>query len=147
MKWVWGWRRGSRKRAQSEQETKVAQSRSARACATPADLNPLKPGLNSGSEPGLSSVLASLGVGLTLRLVPRDLLCVSSVSLWGVSWILEGGWGYNSVTHDLRLGTGIYRGDNSQSSLISDPGDMGTGGGGTWPLKTGLLSPFDKWRN
>ena len=63
MKWVWGWKRGSRKRAQSGQVTKVTQSRSARACATPADLNPLKLGLNSGSKPGLSSVLASLGVG------------------------------------------------------------------------------------
>ena len=91
--------------------------------------------------------MASLGVGLTLGLVPRDLLCVSSVFLSGVSWILEGEWGYSSVTHDLRLRTGIYRGGNSQASLISDPGDMGIGGGGTWPVKAGLLSPFDKWRN
>ena len=58
-----------------------------------------------------------------MSLVPRDLLCVSSVFLSGVSWILERQWGYNSVTHDLRLRTGIYRGDNSQASLISDPGD------------------------
>ena len=74
-------------------------------------------------------MLASQGEGLTLRLVPRDLLCVSSVLLSGVSWILEGEWGYNSATHDPRLGTGIYGGDNSQASLISCPGDMGTGEG------------------
>ena len=56
MKWVWGRKSGSRKRAQSGQVTKVAQSQSARACATPADLNPLKLDLNSGSKPGLSCV-------------------------------------------------------------------------------------------